>query len=58
MERERAEHEMEREAEERRKRKEQLSRQKKMLEAAFDGEIDVIQSLLKEASCGTFQLNY
>ncbi|XP_065892581.1 IQ motif and ankyrin repeat domain-containing protein 1-like [Dysidea avara] len=48
MERERADREMEREAEERRKRKEQLNRQKKMLEAAFDGEIDVIQSLLKE----------
>ena len=48
MEREKADREMEREAEERRKRKEQLNRQKKMLEAAFDGEIDVIQSLLKE----------
>ena len=48
MERGKADREMEREAEERRKRKEQLNRQKKMLEAAFDGEIDVIQSLLKE----------
>ena len=49
MERERAEREMEREAEEKRKRKEQLMRQRKILEAAFDGENDVIHSLIKEA---------
>lgn len=48
MEREKAEREMEREAEEKRKRKEQMMRQKKMLEAAFDGENDVIHLLLKE----------
>lgn len=47
MEREKAEREMEREAEEKRKRKEQMMRQKKMLEAAFDGENDIIHSLLK-----------
>jgi len=57
MERERAEHEMEKEAEERRKRKEQLHRQKKMLEAAFDGEIDVIQLLLKEVVVNTAPYN-
>ena len=48
MEREKAEREMEREAEEKRKRKEQMMRQKKMLEAAFDGENDVIHKLIKE----------
>ena len=48
MEREKAEREMEREAEEKRGKREQMMRQKKMLEAAFDGENDVIHSLLKE----------
>ena len=48
MEREKAEREMEREAEEKRKRKEHMMRQKKMLEAAFDGENDVIHLLLTE----------
>ena len=47
MEREKAEREMEREAEEKRKRKEKIMHQKKMLEAAFDGENDIIHSLLK-----------
>ena len=50
MERERAERELEREAEEKSKRKEKMVRQKKMLEAAFDGENDVIPSLIKEVS--------
>ena len=55
MEREKAEREMEKEAEEKRKRKEQLMRQKKMLEAAFDGDNDVIHSLIKEVTYGFYQ---
>lgn len=50
MEQEKAKREMEREAEEKRKRKEQMVRQKKMLEAAFDGENNVINLLIKEVS--------
>ena len=57
MEREKAEREMEREAEEKRKRKEQMIRQKKMLEAAFDGENDVIHSLIKEVIMCMCQYN-
>lgn len=55
MEREKAEREIEKEAEEKRKRKEQLMRQKKMLEAAFDGDNDIIHSLIKEVTYGFYQ---
>lgn len=57
MEREKAEREMEREAEEKRKRKEQIMRQKKMLEAAFDGENNVIHLLIKEVTIASQQMN-
>lgn len=47
-ERKEAEEMRRREEEERRKRREELNRQKRMLEAAFDGELEEIKKLLKE----------
>jgi len=50
LEKERAELAQKREEEARRRRKEHLSRIKKMLEAAFDGDMAEIRQLLKEVS--------
>ena len=50
-----AEEMRQREAEERRKRREEVNRQKRMLEAAFDGEIEEMEKLLKEV-CGNIYL--
>ena len=48
MEQERSAKEMEREAELRRKKQAEVKRIKKFLEAAFDGEFEILQSLLSE----------
>lgn len=48
LEQERAEQQFKREEEERRKKREQAKRIKRMLEAAFDGEMAQIKSLLSE----------
>lgn len=45
------------EQEERRKKKENLKRQKRILEAAFDGEDDEIRAVLKEVCEGHFNLS-
>ena len=49
-EREEAEKERLKEHAERQRRKEEHKRRAKVLEAAFDGEVDVIKSTLKEVS--------
>ena len=48
MEREQAERERAKEEEERRRRREELQRKKRMLEAAFDGDIHEIDTVLQE----------
>ncbi|XP_078485832.1 IQ motif and ankyrin repeat domain-containing protein 1-like [Ciona intestinalis] len=45
-----AEKELEREEEERRRKREEAKRKKRMLEAAFDGDLDEMQSILNEVS--------
>lgn len=51
MEQQRAEQEQKQLDEARRKQKEQAQRIKTMLEASFDGDIDVIKKLLTEVTC-------
>ena len=48
LERERAEREREKEEAERKKKREQMQRVKRMLEAAFDGDTQEINTILKE----------
>ena len=48
LERERAEREREKDEAERRKKREQMQRIKRMLEAAFDGDTQEINTVLKE----------
>ena len=50
MEQEEAERRQQKEDEERRRKKEEQKRIKRMLEAAFDGDIDQMKEILKEVS--------
>ena len=50
MERERAETERRKEEEERRRKKEEQQRRKRILEAAFDGDMDEINQVLREVN--------
>lgn len=47
-EQEAAERQMAKEEEERRRKREELKRKKRMLEAAFDGDVDEMDNILKE----------
>lgn len=48
MQQEQAELELKKEEEERQKRRDEIKRRKRLLEAAFDGDIDEINAILKE----------
>ena len=48
MEQEKAEKERQQEEEERRRKREEAKRKKRMLEAAFEGDIEEIENILKE----------
>lgn len=48
MEQEKAEKERQKEEEERKRKREEVKRKKRMLEAAFEGDIEEIENILKE----------
>ena len=48
MEQEQAEKQRQKEDEERRRKREEVKRKKRMLESAFDGDLDEIRTILKE----------
>lgn len=54
MEQEKAEKERQKEEEERRRKREEVKRKKRMLEAAFEGDIEEIENILKEVSLHIF----
>ena len=58
MEREQAERERVKEEEERRRRREEQQRRKRMLEAAFDGDTNEINTVLKEVRPLSYMLVY
>lgn len=57
MEQEKAEKERQKEEEERRRKREEVKRKKRMLEAAFEGDIEEIENILKEVSLHIFFLH-
>lgn len=56
MEQEKAEKERQKEEEERKRKREEIKRKKRMLEAAFEGDIEEIENILKEVSLHIFLL--
>ena len=56
MQQEEAERERAKEEEERRKKRERIKRFKRMLESAFDGDLDDMKSILKEVRTGSLQI--
>ena len=58
MQQEEADRQMKKEEEERKRRAAEVKRRKRILEAAFDGDNDEINTVLKEVRCSDFvQLN-
>lgn len=57
MEQEKAEKERQKEEEERKRKREEIKRKKRMLEAAFEGDIEEIENILKEVSLHIFFLH-
>ena len=61
MEQEQVEKQRQKEEEERRRKKEEAKRKRRMLEAAFDGDVDEMETVLREVktnnpSCNILQL--